>query len=78
MSSPMVSKSAFKARALGYFRQVERTGKAVIISDHGKPVLKIVPYEYEPDQSLEALRGSVRRYERPTDPVGRDDWESLR
>ena len=40
----MVSKSKFKPRALKYFRQVEKTGKELIISDRGKPVLKIVPY----------------------------------
>ena len=36
-----ISKSKFKPRALEYFREVEKTGKALIITDHGKPVLKI-------------------------------------
>ena len=35
-----VSKSRFKAKALELFRQVERTGKPIIITDRGTPVLK--------------------------------------
>ena len=75
---PVVSKSAFKARALEYFRQVQRTGRELIISDNGMPVLKIVPYSRDPAEALKALRGSVRRYDDPTEPVGLEDWESLR
>jgi prevent-host-death family protein len=77
-AKPVVSKSAFKARALAYFRQVERTGKELIISDNGKPVLKVVPYSSDPAEALKALRGSVRRYEDLTEPVGLEDWEALR
>jgi prevent-host-death family protein len=73
-----VSKSAFKARALEYFRQVERTGRAVVISDRGRPVLKLTRFVAKGDGSLDSLRGTVRRYDRPTEPVGADDWESLR
>jgi prevent-host-death family protein len=78
MAEQLVSKSAFKARALEYFRQVERTGRELIISDNGRPVLKIVKYTHDPAKALEDLRGSVRRYDDPTEPVGRDDRESLR
>jgi len=38
----MISKSKFKPRALHYFREVEQTGRELIISDRGKPVLKTV------------------------------------
>jgi prevent-host-death family protein len=74
----LVSKSQFKPRALQYFREVERTGKELIITDHGKPVLKIVPYSKEPAEALKVLRKSVIKYENPTEPVGVDDWEALK
>lgn len=74
----LVSKSAFKAKALEYFREVESTGKELVITDHGKPVLKIVPYAYDPAEALRTLRGSVIRYVDPLEPVGLEDWESLR
>jgi prevent-host-death family protein len=72
-----VSKSQIKARALEYFREVERTGQELIITDRGKPVLKLVPYRHDPQEALKALRDTVVRYEAPTEPVGEDDWEAL-
>jgi prevent-host-death family protein len=74
----LVSKSQFKPRALQYFREVERTGKELIITDHGKPVLKIVPYSKEPAEALKVLRNSVIKYDKSTEPVGVDDWEVLK
>jgi prevent-host-death family protein len=73
-----VSKSKFKARALEYFRQVQRTGRALIVTDRGRPVLRIVPYREDPMESLQELKDSVVRYEAPLEPVDVDDWESAR
>lgn len=73
-----VSKSRFKAIALELFRQVERTGQPIIITDRGTPVLKLAPYREDPDAALNALRESVVKYTAPTKPVGDDDWESNR
>ncbi|MES1241939.1 MAG: type II toxin-antitoxin system prevent-host-death family antitoxin [Acidobacteriota bacterium] len=68
-----VSKSAFKARALEYFREVESTGVELVITDHGKPVLKIVPFVHDPEEALRSLRGTVVRFEDPLEPVGLED-----
>jgi len=38
-----ISKSALKARMLEYFRRVEETGEELIVTDHNRPVLRIVP-----------------------------------
>jgi prevent-host-death family protein len=73
-----VSKSKLKARALEYFREVEKTGSELVVTDRGKPVLKIVPYREPSEEALRALRGSVLRYVDPTEPVGVDEWESLK
>jgi prevent-host-death family protein len=74
--SNTVSKSRFKARALEYFRDVERTGKELIITDRGRPVLKLIPYREEPEDALRALRDTMVRYEAPTEPVSEEDWEA--
>ncbi|CAB1074825.1 prevent-host-death protein [Alkalispirochaeta odontotermitis] len=74
----MISKSQFKPRALQYFREVEKTGKELIISDRGKPVLKIVPYRDNTEDVLKALRDTVVKYNNPTQPVGLEDWEALK
>ena len=72
-----VSKSRFKAKALELFRQVERTGKPIIITDRGTPVLKLAPYSEDPEALLAVLRGSVLKYSAPTKPVGESDWDVL-
>lgn len=74
----IVSKSKFKPKSLEYFRRVEETGQELIITAHGKPVLKIVPYSSDPEEALKILRGSVLKYIDPTKPVGVEDWECLR
>ena len=38
-----VSKSELKAKMLEYFREVERTGEPLEVTDRGRPVLKVVP-----------------------------------
>ena len=38
-----ISKSKLKAKMLEIFRQLEASDKELIVTDHGKPVLKIVP-----------------------------------
>lgn len=67
-----LSKSRFKGRALEYFRHIEESGDRVIITDHGRPVLEI--RKLEGRIPLEALKGTVLRYEDPTAPVAETDW----
>jgi len=73
-----VSKSRFKARALAYFRQVQSTGEELVVTDRGRPVARVVPFHLDPMEELRQLRNSVVRYDRPTSPVGEEDWEALR
>ena len=75
-----ISKSQFKAQALALFRDIETSGEAVVITDHGRPALEVRPYrpsETDSSDPLQALRGSVTHYEAPLDPVGPGDWEAL-
>jgi prevent-host-death family protein len=72
-----VSKSAFKSQALKYLRDVERTGREIVITDRGTPVVKLVPFRPDPRTAREELLGTVVRYEDPTEPVGVEDWEAL-
>ncbi len=38
-----VSKSTLKGKMLEYFRQVEETGEDLVVTDNGRPVVKVVP-----------------------------------
>lgn len=69
-----IPKSRFKAKALEYFRQVEADGASVIVTDHGRPTLEVRPYQAHEVQPLDLLRGSVLRFDEPTEPVGDDEW----
>lgn len=73
-----VSKSQFKPHSLEYFRQIEQTGEELIITDHGRPVLKVVPYVDDPESWLKGLRNTVLRYENPLEPVAEGEWEALK
>ena len=65
-----VSKSKFKPQALKYFRRVEESGESLVITDRGKPVLKILPYSQQP------LKGTWRphrfgcKIRKTSEPVG--------
>jgi len=39
-----VSKSLCKMRATDFFREVEKTGMEIILTDGGKPSPKLLPY----------------------------------
>lgn len=76
MEGNQVSKSEFKAKALEFFRQVEASGESLIVTDHGKPALEVRPYRDIERNPLDVLRGSVMRYDNPTDSIAVDDWEA--
>jgi len=73
-----VSKSMFKPHSLEYFRQIEKTGEELIITDRGRPVLKVVPYSADPEEYFKGLRNTVLKFDDPLEPVGLDDWEALK
>ncbi len=58
-------------------REVEQTGDSLIVTDRGQPVVEVRPVRREKKDPRDLLRGSVLYYERPTDPVGEEDWEAL-
>jgi len=73
----IVSKSQFKPRSLEYFRLIEESGETMIITDRGKPVLKVMPYTDNSEDRLKVLRNSVLQYDDPTQPVALEDWKGL-
>ncbi len=72
-----VSKSQFKPHSLEYFRRIEQTGEDLVSTDHGCPILKVVPYVADPEECFRGLRNSVLTYDEPPGPVGVKSWEAL-
>lgn len=54
-----VSKSMLKARMLEYFRRVQQTGEELVVTDNGKPVLKVVAIRAP--RTIRELFADVRR-----------------
>ncbi len=73
-----ISKSRFKPQALKYFREIQKSGKELVITDRGKPVLKILPCQDDPQAVLEELRNSVVKFNDPFEPVALQDWDILK
>lgn len=51
--------AAFKARCLAVMDEVRRTGTAVVITKHGRPVARLVPVDDEPPTSFGWMRGTI-------------------
>ena len=63
----------FKARCLELMDRVRETGAEYVITKHGKPVAKLVPYAQPLRKSFfGSLKGTVLKYERPFDPIDAD------
>ncbi len=70
-----VSKSYFKVHALSVLREIEESGEARIITDHGKPKLEVRKLRQQETEPLDVLRGSVVKFDDPTAPVADSDWK---
>lgn len=82
MQQQTVSKSQFKAQALEFLRNVEKTKIPLVITHGGKPVIDVIPHKEDhgsdPEAILKSLRGTLIYYKDPTEPVGLEDWEVLK
>jgi prevent-host-death family protein len=65
-----IAAARFKARCLELMDRVQETGVEYVVTKHGEPVAKLVPYR-EPERKplFGSMKGSVLKFERPFDPV---------
>jgi antitoxin (DNA-binding transcriptional repressor) of toxin-antitoxin stability system len=53
--------------------RVRETGMEYVVTKHGKPVAKLVPYAGPNRKSLfGSMKGTVLKYDRPLDPIDAD------
>lgn len=74
---PTISKSELEANMCSVFRDLERTGEEVIVTDRGKPVLRISPYREEPKTLREMfadIKGKAVFSGDPDDPTA-GEWK---
>lgn len=70
-----VSKSLLKGKMLEYFRQVEETGDELVVTDNGRPVVKVVPIRTRSSAAelFADVRGRVVYHEDVLAPTT-DEW----
>ena len=79
MTTLAVSKSALKAKMLEYFRQVEERGDELVVTSHGHPVAKVIPFVE--GASVEEVFGDVRGklvYRGEIMEPEEEEWEALK
>ena len=60
----------FKARCLELMDRVRETGVEYVVTKHGKPVAKLVPFaDGNRPSFFGSLKGTVLKYERPFEPI---------
>ena len=66
-----IGAAEFKARCLELTDRVRETREEYVITKHGDPVAKLVPYD-PPKRATRfwgSMKGTVLRYDRPFDPI---------
>jgi prevent-host-death family protein len=70
-----ISAANFKATCLELMDRVSETRTEYVVTKHGRPVAKLVPYTEPARQPLfGSMKGTVLKYERPFDPID-GDWD---
>lgn len=70
-----VSKGVLKDKMLEYFRRVESTGEELIVTDHRKPALKVVPFKQKVSlKDLFAKYQGKAAYRAPINEPETDEW----
>ena len=60
----------FKARCLELMDRVRETGTEYVVTKHGTPVARLVPYRPPRRRSsFGSMNGTVLKYDRPFDPI---------
>ena len=74
----LISKSKLKSKLLEFLRLVESEAEEIIVTDRGKPVVKISKYSNSPstEQLFGQMRGKVKYYEDLTTPTT-EEWGEL-
>ena len=73
-----VSKSKLKAQMLSIFREIEKSGEDIIVTDHNKPVLRIQPIKQGKtiDELFSTLQGKIT-YNEDLNATTISEWDEI-
>jgi len=67
--------SEFKARCLKLMDEVQKTGDEIVITKHGKPVSKLVPYRHKANTLLGLHKNKITTLDEDIFSTG-ESWEA--
>ena len=70
--------SEFKAKALRYIAEVDRSGNEIIILKKGKPIVKVVPLRVEATPLRGMLKGKLHCDDDIIHFDTSEDWDALK
>jgi len=65
----------FKTHCLAVMDQVQKSKEPVVVTKHGKPVIKVVPVSTKEDDLLGSMAGKATIVGDLIDSVPAEDWE---
>ena len=66
----------FKAQCLAIMDKVLRGGEPVVITKHGKPVVKVIPADHQADDIFDSMKGKFKIVGDIVGPVFAEDWKN--
>lgn len=80
LKEDLVSVSEFKAKALGIFDDISKTGRVVTVTKHGRPLAKVLPF---PESKVERpvpgkLAGTILYEGDIVSPLGAGIWHAAK
>ena len=75
-----ISVSEFKAKALKYFEKIGKGGRPVIVTKHGKPLVRVLPFSGGSQKSYKPgmLKHTLLYEEDVISPLGAGLWEATK
>jgi len=71
-----IAAGQFKAQCLAIMDQVSKSGEPILVTKHGKPVVKLVPAEERGDDIFNYMAGKVKILGDIVGPITPpEDWE---
>ena len=70
-----VAAGKFKAQCLALIDEITQTHETVIVTKHGKPMVKVIPFESNKDTDHKPLKGAATFIGDIISPID-DEWEA--
>jgi prevent-host-death family protein len=71
-----IAAGEFKAQCLAIMDRVSKSGEPVLVTKHGKPVVKLIPAEKQVDEIFDYMAGKVKIVGDIVGPITPlEDWE---